>query len=147
MPERNQERELRALMDTLAESLVGASDAEVLEEARNTGEDVEGTAESLRARLLGAIVEYRQRHLKAARAEYEGVLAAIERPGLRLPDTAEKRRALLDAVLASNPAVGSLLTAQYRDLTSLPDADVEGCLRHLQILGILDKLQASQDEG
>jgi predicted phosphoribosyltransferase len=41
-------------------------------------------------------------------------------------------------------AVRSVLTAQYREFTSLSDNDVESFLRQLQELGFLDELSTTE---
>jgi hypothetical protein len=59
-----------------------------------------------------------------------------------IPATAAERRSLLDAFLASYQASGMTgLTAQFRDLKSVSDADVESTLRQLDALGALSEFR------
>ena len=57
MPEkpRDYEAELRALMDALAESVVEATDEEIISEMREGGEDPAAAAEGVRAVLRHAV--------------------------------------------------------------------------------------------
>ena len=59
-----------------------------------------------------------------------------------MPATATARRELLNAVLASQFAADlGELTAQFRELRSVPDSDVESTLRQLDLLGVLKKFR------
>ena len=137
MPERNYPRELEAIMEGLAESVLEASDEEILEEAREAGEDVEESAEGIRAGLLEVMRKQRLEQLRTAREERSRALEKLERAESSLPTSPAARRALLDGVLADHSEVRGLLTAQHRDLSGLSDEDVDSCLRHLQALGVL----------
>jgi len=141
------ERQLQAIVDGLAESVAEASDVEILEEAQEAGEHIEESAESLRARLLETVKAFRQQRLQAARKDYVKAVESVRRTVVTLPQTSPERRALIDKILACRPDVGKLLTAQYRDLKALTDEDLEGCLRHLGALGVLDEVLGDTGRG
>ena len=63
---RNYEAELLAIMDALAESVAESSDEEVLQEAREAGEDPRVTADRVRSVLKQAAEEFKRRCLRAA---------------------------------------------------------------------------------
>ena len=124
--------EYRSIMNALADSVIEASDEEL---------DAEfGTEPPARTKsvLQAAGKEYAQAKLRAARTSHEQATRAIQSHAFDMPASAAERRALLDAVLASHMSTGfTSLTAQFRDLTSIPDADVASTLRQLEALGVL----------
>ena len=137
MVERDYVREFGAIMKGIEDSVLEASDEEILAEARETEEDVEASAERLRFRLVEVVKRLKRERLLIARNERQRALAELEQARASLPTSHVARRALLQAVLAQHSEVRGRLTAQYRDLTRLSDEDVESCLRHLQALGVL----------
>jgi len=126
----------RSIMNFLAESAIEMSDEDVQAEF---GSEPPATAKET---LRSAAKSYAQGKLRAARSKHEETVRAITTHSFEMPPTATERRALLDAVLAAHMTseLGSL-TAQFRDLSSVPDADVESTLRQLEILGVLRKFR------
>jgi hypothetical protein len=80
-----------------------------------------------------AIKTYRQRALVAARKEREVTLESIQARRRRLPETPAAQRRLLHAVLSQQSQFAGL-TAQWRDLESIPDADLAGIVEQLDAL-------------
>lgn len=145
---RDYETELRALMEALAESVVAATDEELINETREAGEDPTAAAEEVRAVLRNAVKAYEQRHLVEAQKAYEQRVDAIRRRTFSLPTTAENRRKLLNVVLTRKADLSSaLLTLQHRDFTEWTDADVQSCLEQLGALGVLDEFEGSGSSG
>ena len=109
MPEkpRDYEAELRALMDALAESVVEATDEEIISEMREGGEDPAAAAEGVRAVLRHAVKAYEQRHLREAQEAYEKRVDAIRRRTFSLPTAPESRRKLLAVVMTRKPDLRS----------------------------------------
>jgi hypothetical protein len=142
MPEksRDYEAELRGLMDALAESVAGAADEEILNEAREAGEDPAAEAEAVRAVLRSVVKAYEQRPLREAEKAYEMHVDAIRRQSFSLPTTPETRRKLLIFVMMRKPDLSSaLLTLQHRDFKEWTDMDIQNCLEQLAALGVLDE--------
>lgn len=140
---RPHERTLADLMNGLAEASLAMSDEALLTETRDGGEDPAWAAASVRDLLRATGKTFRQRHLRAAAAEYQRRTASLKRGWLDLPETPDQRRSLLASVLARNPRVESaLLTMQHREFKELSDSDVESCLAQLKELGVL-----GDDEG
>jgi hypothetical protein len=142
---RNYDEELQHLMSELAESVANASDADLLDEAREEGRDPVAQAERIRSVLNEALKAYRQRRLSEAHAEYERRVAALRQREYRLPATADARRNLLISVLRRQPEFGAaVVTAQYRDFKDLPDSDVDSYLRQLAELGVLADIEPEE---
>ena len=125
------------LFDALAESAANLPDAEVLAEAREAGEDPEAIAARMRVFALAAVKDLNQAKLRIARKAYEMEQARLAKRRHDLPATAEERRHLLNAALKSRPELCGALTLAARDLTGLPDRDIESLLRQLDALGAL----------
>lgn len=150
MPEkpRDYEAELRTLMDALAESVAAASDEEIVNEAREAGDDPAVAAEEVRAVLRKAAKAYEQRHLLEAQKAYERHIDAIRSRPVSLPTTPENRRKLLTSVMTRKPELSSaLLTLQHRDFREWTDADVQSCLEQLGVLGVLDEFDRRASGG
>lgn len=139
------ERRLRAVMDGLAESYAEASDEDLLQEARDAGVDIEMSAERLKTTMLDIVARHKRFRLAEARSAYESAVHELATRTSTLPATVETRRALFDAVVLSKPELQGLLTAQFRDLEALSDADIESCLRQFQALGILDEFSKESE--
>lgn len=133
-------KELQALMAGMVESVLSASDEEILNEAREDGRDPDKDLSHTKATLLAAVNESKVRKRREARQQYERSVAAISSTKVTLPATAAERRSLLAEVFARNASIqASVLTAQYRDLREMTDADIERLLRELASLGLIDK--------
>lgn len=144
--ERNYDEELARIMNGLAESTLEASDDELDEELREEGDAPERVAEEVRGVLRSAVKAHRQRNLLAAQKKYEDRLLHLEKKKYSLPDSIEDQRNLLMGLLASNSNVRSLLTAQNRDFTDLPDSEVTSYLKQLHELGALDDPAGGKEE-
>lgn len=142
---RNYEAELRAIMDALAESVAEASDADILAEAREAGEDPAQTADRVRALLKRVAKAHEQKRLREAQKAYEERVQSIQARPYALPKTPESRRNLFAVVMTRKPEYEALITAQHRDFKDLTDADIQSCLEQLGALGVLDEFEGSSD--
>ena len=104
------EKELRAIMDALAESIAQASDEEILDEVREEGDNPEIAAEHLRSRLRATAKAYQQQKLRAAQQQYDARIAGMRHKEYALPTTPEARRTLLAAVLLKDQRCRWLLS-------------------------------------
>lgn len=143
---RNYDEELFRIMNGLAESTLEASAEEMDEELREEGDTPERVADEVRGILRRAVKVHRQQNLLAAQKKYEERLADIDKKKYSLPDSAEERRSLLIGLLATNPAARSLLTAQNRDFTDLPDTEVTSYLKQLHELGAIEDPNGEKKE-
>jgi len=138
---RNYERELKSIMDFLAESVLDADDEMIAEEIRANGLDPEETAEDTRQVLQTAVANYQKGKLDEARKVYDQKIKKIEGSHYSLPSTPEERSDLLNDIFHLNPSIQSLLTAHYRDFSKLSDNDIQSLLIHLKELGVLNKIK------
>ena len=133
-------KELQILMAGMVESVLSASDEEILKEAREDGLDPDKDAAKTKDTLLAVVKESKLRKLREARRQYERSVAAITTRKVTLPATPAERRTLLAAVFAHNAAIqAGVFTAQHRELKEMTDADVERLLIELAALGLLDR--------
>lgn len=135
------DKELAAVWDALAETVAESSDQEILAQAREEGSDVRATANDVRIILKRAVMAHQQAKLREAEESYKKRIVEIYQTQQTLPETPEDRRGLLSAIFTKLPEMGSaILTAQHRDFGSLTDADITSCLKQLAYLGVLSKL-------
>lgn len=154
MPDDNREyrKELRHLMNSLAESVAEASDEEILEEVRAAGEDPSSEAERLREILMRAVSAHKRETLREARDSYEREAARIRHGSDTLRQSIEEKRKLLASIFVARPQLQVAFTMQFRDdegtkAEELSEEEVDSYLRQLQDLGVLDEFQeGSRDE-
>lgn len=133
-------KELQALMAGMVESVLSASDEDILQEAREEGLDPDKVAAKTKDTLLAAVKESKLRKLHEARRQYERSVSAISTRKVTLPSTPAERRTLLAAVFAHNATIqAGVLTAQHRELKEMTDADIERLLLELASLGYIDQ--------
>jgi hypothetical protein len=133
---KSNEEKIRLMMDALAESVLEMSDKDV--EAEFQADAPSRTKEIFRATAK----RYAQAKLRAAQAQFEEASNSIRSREVVMPDSPAERRSLLDSFLASHQALGmGGLTAQFRELKSVSDADVESTLRQLEALGLLSEFR------
>jgi len=137
---------LHSIYDALTDSVIGASDDEVIEEARLVGQDPTIEAGRLKAVMLASVKAYQQRALREAREAYDAQEQSSSRTSF-VPGTPAERRELFSFVLAKQPQYTELFTAQHREFTDLTDDDIETYLEDLDELGILQKLTPDSDDG
>ena len=131
----SKEKEIQALYDALAETLLSATDDEILEECRRDGETPDQVARGTRALLLSGLKDFQQRSLNEAKASYQRMSKQLRTTAYRLPQTTEERRQLLMAVIGKQSR--SELVAEFRDFDEMTDDDVESWLEKFAHLGIL----------
>ncbi|MCI0724303.1 MAG: hypothetical protein L0338_35870 [Acidobacteria bacterium] len=142
------EKELRNLMEALAESVVTTSDHEILAETQEEAGDPGAVAEHFRELLHAALKTELQKNLHVAQVQYQHRIEEMHQRPHRFSDSAQDRRQLLASVFAAKPDMRSgLLTAQHRDFESLTDADIESLLRQLDVLGVLSEVQKLTEEN
>jgi hypothetical protein len=133
---KSHEEQIRLVLDALAESVLEMTDSDVESEFR--ADPAPRTKDIFRA----AAKQHSQTKLRAAQTQYEQASKSVKERDFAIPATAAERRSLLDAFLASYQASGMTgLTAQFRDLKSVSDADVESTLRQLDALGALSEFR------
>lgn len=136
----NEEEQVGRLYEQLAESVLSLSDSDLLSVYE---ESAEGDAEAVIRLVQKATKGVCRKKLADAKEAYERQVAAMKSRHYEIPSTPSKRRELLMSAIAGRPGVGSVLTAQFRDLSGMSDADVESALRQLFELGFLQAESSS----
>lgn len=130
------EEQYKLLMDGLAESVLGVSDEDI-----NAESQAEPTPR-VKQIFQAAAKRHAQAKLRQAQAQFEEASKTIRARAFEIPLTVGERRTLLDAILASQQSFGQgALTAQFRDLKTVSDADVESTLKQLEALGVLSEFR------
>jgi proteic killer suppression protein len=120
MPEapRNYEAELRAIMDALAESVAEVSDEDVLQEAREEGEDPRAIADRVRSFLKRAANSGGGRILRAAHVQSPNRLALEAEsdilPALELAFATKSLRQLCESEAEANRHLGVRVSEKLR---------------------------------
>ena len=140
---KNHIEKLGALLDAIEENILQASDEEIIEEKKASGEDPEAAARHVQSIIQSGIKKQRQKKLRAAREGYNQAIVRQQRRTPMLPDDPVERRALLDAVLASKQSVPRGITMAFREGKHMSDDDVTSILEDLIELGIL----SDEEEG
>lgn len=144
--DQSHEEGFQDVINRAAESVLDATDQEILEEMRLAGDDPEQAAEQLRALLRDAAERGRKHRLAVWQERWKRSVTRIEALDLRLPATPAERLDLLYAVVEAEPQLRQMITVQHHELKDLPDEDVSRYLRQLADLGALDDLWIEGDE-
>jgi hypothetical protein len=146
---KNEERKLAALLNGIAESVVQASDEEIISEVESEGLDVSREAERIRNLLKSSVTEFKKQRLAESKDEYKRKVAALNKSNVQRPNSSEERRGLLKKILEWKPMYQQkLVTAQYRNFEGLSQDDIDSLLKQFTELGILDEfLSIENGEG
>lgn len=134
------EKQLKAILDALADSVEQASDEELLEDERAANRDAAKTETDVKRSLRTAVSRYQRQARERLRRSYEDQVAQQTAKGSWTIAPLEKKRAFLAHVLTQRPGLKGMLTAQHRDFKNLPEEDVDSYLEDLAALGVLDEL-------
>lgn len=133
---RDYDKELEAIMNGLADSVIKESAEELANDLRAEGLNPVTYAEETRQLMLDAIKAQKQQALIKARRMHKDSVAAYEQRKVHLPATPVQRRAVFDRALQKDPSLRQL-TMQHRELTELTDEDIQSYLRQLHELNAL----------
>lgn len=131
------EDEARRFWTALAEEAVNTPKEELMAELREAGEDPAALAAAVRQMLRDAVKQVRQQPLREAKQRHAAALKKLFDQAVNLPTDMLKKRAILTELFVRRP---DLVTAQFRDLESVSDSDIDGMLCQMAALGILDEL-------
>lgn len=139
MNTQNEREKLHALFSALADSTDALSDEEWRQEIAETGVDVKATGSRVKSVLLDAILKGKKKRLADARKAHADAVVRMTEASRSLPSTSAEKRRLVERALSKRPQVrDAVLTVQHRDFESLSDEDLDGLLRQLQHLGLID---------
>lgn len=132
---KNDIERLRTLIDAVEESILNASDEEILEDICLEGRDPDQVARSVQNMIGAKIKAHRQQKLKAAREGYARVSQNRRSPLATLKDPVA-RRALLERIIATRDDLPAGITMAFRQGGEMSDEDVASLLEDLSQLGI-----------
>ena len=140
-------QEFEHLIEGLADSILGASDEDLLEETREAGEAPAEIEQKVKTLLHAAVDHVQEHRRRQARDEYERrSLELKQHRTFRTAGSFEEKRGWLDQVLSRQPDVQQLVTVQFRDLGDLTEEDVDAILGKLAALGLLGDHQDNNPE-
>lgn len=137
------EEQLDAIFEALDDSLLEASNEQIIEEASDTGGDVKETETRIKSVLRIAAKALMKKRLLEARIIYEKKTSPSKKHYL-IPESFQEKTDLLIRVLKYQPRIKAVLTLQYRDFAELAEEDLDSCLDELAELGVLDDLLEEQ---
>lgn len=133
-PKDNQDR-----ANSLAESVLLASDEQIFQEVKQAGQDPSMSANRVRSLLRQAVKSHRQKPLQDALLEYHRQVGLFQKQTYQLPESAQAKRELLASVFQRFPQMqNTFLTIQHREFKAMSDEDIESCLKQLNLLGVFD---------
>jgi hypothetical protein len=125
------DRQLDGLLNEIDRSAVEASDAEILEDAKLVGVDVEANAKQMRQRFLETARAFHKRKFIQAKQAYANEVKDLQDRVFQIPASPVQQRALLQQA-QKTMAVGA-----FRDFEGMPDSDLPGLIEELYALGLL----------
>ena len=141
-------QEIEHLIEGLADSILSASDEDLLEETREAGEVPAEIEQKVKTLLHAAVDHVQEQRRRKARGDYERRSRELkQRKTFRTAGSFEEKRRWLDLVVSRRPSVQQMVTVQFRDLGDLTEADVDVILGKLDALGLLDDHQNDNPEG
>lgn len=126
-----EDRQLHALLDEIDRSATQASDAEILEDAKLAGVDLEANAKHLRQRFLDMSRAYHKRKFVQAKQTYAKEVKDLQDRKFQMPASAAQQRALLQQ------AQKAMTVGAFRDFAGVPDNDLPDLIEELYALGLL----------
>ena len=125
------DRQLDALLNEIDRSLAEASDAEIGEDAKLAGVDIEANAIHLRERFVDAARAFHKRKFVQAKQAYAREVNNLQSRTYEIPASAAQQRALL------LQAQSAMTVGAFRDFESMPDSDLPALIEELYALGLL----------
>lgn len=134
---KNDEERLKYLIESIEDSILSASDEEIVEDFRSKGQDPTRIALNAMALIRGQLNAERKQLLATAR---QGYLRAVgQRSAFRsLPADARERRGLLERIMSAETQLPAELTLAFREGKEISDRDVTSLLEDLAELGFLN---------
>ena len=131
---KNDEERLEYLIESIEDSILSASDEEIVEDFRGNGQDPAQIASSAMALIRGQLNAERKQRLATAR---QGYLRAVgQRSAARsLPADPRERRGLLERIMSAETQLPAELTLAFREGKEISDRDVTSMLEDLAELG------------
>jgi hypothetical protein len=134
---KNDEERLEYLIESIEDSILSASNEEIVEDFRSNGQDPAQIASSAMALIRGQLNAHRKQRLATAR---QGYLRAVGQQfaSRSLPTDPRERRGLLERIMSAETQLPAELTLAFREGKEISDRDVTSMLEDLAELGFLD---------
>lgn len=131
---------LRAVLDSAAESIIKASEENILDDVRSEGSDPQRLADEVRGLIQLSVKARGQKRLRAARGALNRDRKAVaSRVVLHsIPKDPNERRFLLDRLIAQRADLPQALTLAFREGEAMTDDDDVSILEDLATLGYLE---------
>ena len=125
------DRQLDGLLNQIDRSAVEASDAEILEDAKLAGVDIEANAKQMRQRFLDTARAFHKRKFVEAKQAYANEVKDLQDRVFQIPASPAQQRALLQQ------AQKAMTVGAFRDFEGMPDSDLPALIEELYALGLL----------
>jgi hypothetical protein len=125
------DRQLDSLLQEIDRSTIEASDAEILEDAKLEGIDIQANANDLRQRFLDIAQAFHKRKFVQAKQDYADAVGELQDRTFQIPTSPAQQRALLQQ------AQKAMTVAAFREFDGMPDSDLPGLIEELYALGLL----------
>lgn len=125
------------LLDSVLDFIANAPDEEFLAYLADTGRDTHALSAIGRAGIASALKKHGVQKRLAAKAQHLESKAAYERARAALPRTLSEKMALLARLLQDSTAAGLRTSLAHRDLTSVPEPELDSIL--LQLIQLTSK--------
>ena len=125
------DHQLDGLLNQIDRSAVEASDAEILEDAKSAGVDIEANAKHLRQRFLETARAFHKRKFVQAKQAYANEVKDLQDRVFQIPASPTQQRALLQQ------AQKAMSVGAFRDFEGMPDSDLPALIEELYALGLL----------
>lgn len=134
---KNDEERLEYLIESIEDSILSASDEEIVEDFSSNGQDPAKIASNAMTLIRGQLNAERKQRLATAR---QGYLRTVgQRSASRsLPVDPQERRGLLERIMFLETQLSAELTLAFREGKEISDRDVTSMLEDLAELGFLD---------
>ena len=133
----NKVTNLQSLLDDVEKSILEASDEEILQEARDDGENIETLVSDVSQIISNSINGSRKLKLRTAREAYERAVQSRQSGSNVIPDSASERRKMLKQLISAPNNIPAEITVVFREGQDLSDEDVESLLENLLELGLI----------
>jgi hypothetical protein len=135
--DRNYDKELRRIAETLIDDVMSRSDEELLAEVKEAGAGLYSNVERVRGVIRRSISDGSKGKLAAARAALQ---QGQKRAQLRLvPASLDEKKRLLASILAGQAHTRLPFTLAARNADEASEADLDTMLQDLLDLGLIDE--------
>jgi ABC-type branched-subunit amino acid transport system ATPase component len=119
------------LLDSMLDFLEHAPDAEFLAFLADTGRDREALSQVVGSAISSALKTHGKHKRVAAKAQFAESIASYERRRAELPKTVAEKMGLFARLLMDNAAAGMRTSLAHRDLSSVPEEELDSLLIQL----------------